>query len=53
MNPDPMREPSADIRQAASAIFQIFNALLLEGFTERQALVVVGQILASGQNGGK
>ena len=47
------QEPSADIRQAASAIRQIFVALMMEGFDERQALVIVGQVLATGQSGNK
>jgi hypothetical protein len=45
-------EPSADLRQAASALRQMFIALLAEGFDERQALVIVGQILAANSQGG-
>jgi hypothetical protein len=41
------REPSADIRQAAATIHQIYTGLVDEGFTERQALIIVGQILAA------
>lgn len=43
-------EPSADIRQAASAMWQIYVALTGEGFTERQALIIIGQMLAAGTN---
>jgi hypothetical protein len=42
------QEPTAEIREAASAVRQTFVALVNEGFTEHQALVIVGQIL-SGQ----
>lgn len=41
-------EPSADIRQAASAVRQIFVALTNEGFTEQQALHIVGVMLVAG-----
>ena len=44
-------EPSADVRQAAHAIRQIYLALRHEDFTDQQALVIVGQILAA-NNGG-
>lgn len=40
-------EPAADIRQLASAVRQTFVALTQEGFTEHQALVIVGQILVA------
>ena len=45
-------EPSADAREFAKACFQIFTALCLEGFTEQQALIVVGQMIAANNNGG-
>jgi hypothetical protein len=51
MAAQPPREPSADLRQLASMLFQTYTALTNEGFTEQQALVVIGQILAA--NGGK
>lgn len=45
-------EPSADIRAAAHSIREIFLALVMEGFDERQPLIIVGQVLASqGGNG--
>ena len=46
-------EPSADARIGAANLRQIFIALLAEGFTESQALVIIGQlILAQGMSGG-
>ena len=44
-------EPSADLRQAANGVRQMFIALTMEGFTEAQALVIVGQVIAA--NGGR
>lgn len=44
-------EPSADAREFAAATFQIYMALTLEGFTEQQALAIIGQMLAA--NNGK
>jgi hypothetical protein len=46
-------EPSADLRQAASALWQMFVALRSEGFNEQQALVVIGQVLAANSGGAK
>lgn len=43
-------EPAADLRELANVLRQTFIALTLEGFTEQQALAIVGQILAA--NGG-
>ena len=40
-------EPAADIRQGANTIRQIYLALRQEAFTDQQALVIVGQILAA------
>lgn len=40
-------EPTAEIRQAASALWQVFVALKAEGFSEQQALVIVGHVLAA------
>lgn len=36
-----------------SALFQTFVALQQEGFTESQALVIIGQILAANSSGGQ
>ena len=45
-----MTEPSADLRQLASLWWQLFVALQNEGFTEAQALTIVGQVISA--NGG-
>lgn len=45
-------EPSADLRAMANQLRQMFVALVSEGFSEQQALVVVGLILAA-QGGNK
>lgn len=39
-------EPDADKRVLANSLRQMFVALVAEGFTEQQALVIVGQIMA-------
>lgn len=46
-------EPPADMRAAASGLWQMFVALTDQGFTEQQALQVVGHVLVSSQIGGK
>lgn len=43
----PKREPSADIRQAAVMMHSVFTALIDEGFTESQALTILGTMLAA------
>ncbi|MGH3933496.1 MAG: hypothetical protein ACRDS1_00690 [Pseudonocardiaceae bacterium] len=43
-------EPSADMRQAANHLRQLYVALTREGFSEQQALVIIGQCIA-GQRG--
>lgn len=40
-------EPSADSRQFAVAMHQMFTALTLEGFREDQALIIIGQVIAA------
>lgn len=40
-------EPSAAHRQFAANLWQMFVALQAEGFSERQALIILGQMLAS------
>lgn len=42
-----MIEPSADLRILANALMQTYVALTMEGFTEDQALVIIGQIIAA------
>ena len=44
-------EPAADIRTFASTMHQMYVALTSEGFTEQQAVTILGQMLAA--NGGK
>ena len=44
MNPT---EPSADLRAMASTLWQTFVALTHEGFSEQQALIIIGQMLAN------
>lgn len=45
-------EPNAELRAAASTLWQMFTALVDEGFTEHQALIVLGQVMASSMGGG-
>ena len=51
MNEKPKTEPSADIRQATSAMWQVYVSLRDEGFTEKQALEIIGHILAMSAGG--
>ena len=46
-------EPNAEMRVGAKTLRQMFLALIQEGFTEQQALVIIGQCIAanSGPNG--
>ncbi len=44
-------EPSADLRQMASSMRQAYIALTNEGFTEQQALTIIGQILSAYASG--
>jgi hypothetical protein len=44
-------EPSADLRQMAATLHGMYVALMQEGFTEREALVIIGQILAANAKG--
>ena len=45
-------ESSADMRALASTLWQMFVALTAEGFTEQQALVILGNVIAAGKNDG-
>ncbi len=38
----PEREPSADIRQLASNLRQVYLALIREGFSPYEALAIIG-----------
>lgn len=46
-------EPSADTRAVAKQLKNLFEALVAEGFTERQALTIVGQCIAAGGKQGE
>ena len=39
-------EPSAAMREMARILWETYAALVKEGFTEAQALTIVGQIIA-------
>lgn len=41
---DPTREPTADQREMAQMMYGMFNALVLEGFTEYQACIMLGTL---------
>ncbi len=42
MSADPLKEPSAVMRENAKVLFDVFNAMQLQGFTEKQALHLIG-----------
>lgn len=44
-------EPSADIRLMASFLYQLFVALTEQGFSESQALTVVGDTISTAIHG--
>lgn len=44
-------EPSADLRAFARMSYEMFVALAAEGFTERQALTIIGQVIAGNRRG--
>ena len=44
-------EPSADIRQAAHGLREMYIALTAEDFTEQQALIIIGQVIAANSGG--
>lgn len=46
-------EPSADLRQGARDLRQLFIALINEDFSEKQALAIIGSVIAAGRNGGE
>ena len=43
----PYKEPTAAMREAASNLKEMFNALLEQGFAEHQALVIIGSMLGT------
>lgn len=44
-------EPSADLRAFASIMRQMFVALVDQGFTEQQALTIIGQAIVANRPG--
>jgi len=48
---DPKMEPNADMRAMANAARQMFVALVDEGFTEEQALILLGQTITANIRG--
>ena len=44
-------EPSAEVRSVARAIREMFIGLTSEGFSEHQALVIVGQMISAQHQG--
>lgn len=51
--PFPGEEPRAELRQFARAMREIYVAMQQEGFTEAEAMQIVGVTIASGiANGG-
>ena len=51
MSPNGPTEPSADIRVMAKGLRQVYIALTAEGFTQPEALQIIGLILAASVNG--
>ena len=47
VNSESDREASAGLRTAARAIRDLYDGLTAEGFTERQAVAILGQMLAA------
>lgn len=44
-------EPTAELRIMANMLRQTFLALTQEGFSEQQALVIIGQMIAANLGG--
>lgn len=49
MNDRPIIEPSAEVRAAAHQLRETFIALTFEGFSEAQAIAILGAMLAASQ----
>lgn len=49
---DVQREPSGDARAFAATMRNFYLALKDEGFTEPEALVIIGQVLGAAMGGG-
>lgn len=48
---DPTKEPTADQRETAREMFGHFNAMVLEGFTETQACLILGTMIGTAMGG--
>lgn len=44
-------EPSAEMRQFAAVMFQMYSALTQEGFERLDALAIIGKVIAANING--
>lgn len=44
-------EPAGDLRQMANILRQMYIALMAEGFTTQEALVIIGQCIAANSGG--
>lgn len=44
-------EPKGDLRAAAAEVRQMYLALVQEDFTPQEALIIIGQIIATGRGG--
>lgn len=49
----PPVEPSADLRQAAKALREMYIALTSEGFSPSETLVILGHAISANTNGGR
>ena len=44
-------EPSADMRALARGLKDMYEALVAEGFSEHQAITIIGEVLAANAKG--
>jgi hypothetical protein len=45
-------EPPSELREAAASCWQMFVALTQEGFSEKQALEIIGHMMRAGMSSG-
>ena len=50
--PEGWSDPPDEMKESAANLFQMFTALCGSGFTEQQALAVIGHILSIANGGG-